>query len=285
MSDAPIHTGTVFLVGAGPGDPELITVRGWQLLHRADVVVYDRLVHPSLIEKLPPETERIFVGKSPGYKLVPQDGIHELLIERARQGYDVVRLKGGDPFVFGRGGEECLALQEAGIPFEIVPGVSSAISVPAYAGIPVTHRGLARGFSVMTGFTKENYDKPADWPALANAGTLVILMGLRTLPDIVQHLLDGGQPENTPVAVVSYGTTRDQEVVTATLSTVVQASAHLTPPATVVVGDVVHLHAALSWFDPSRFENPEEAGRAWFSDVPELPDLNVLTAATHPVNR
>ncbi|MBX2821592.1 MAG: uroporphyrinogen-III C-methyltransferase [Rhodothermaceae bacterium] len=271
--------GTVYLVGAGPGDPELITARGLRLLQQADVVVYDRLVHPALIQTLPKETERIFVGKAPGKQMLPQDGIHVLLIARAMQGCNVVRLKGGDPFVFGRGGEECLALAEAGIPYEVVPGVSSAVAAASYAGIPVTQRGVAQGFSVVTGHTRASYDEEPDWIELVRMGTLVIMMGLKNLERIVTHLLDNAQPPSTPVAVVANASTHQQEVVEAPLHQIVGLTAHLKPPATVIIGDVVKLRRSLDWFSSSTL-----AGYTNGQDVFTFPDLDTLTAITQPLN-
>ncbi|GIV60734.1 MAG: hypothetical protein KatS3mg043_1823 [Rhodothermaceae bacterium] len=248
--------GTVYLVGAGPGDPSLITVRGLSLLRQAGVVVYDRLVHPALPAEAPAGAERIYVGKAPGRPSCPQATINALLIAQARAGKVVVRLKGGDPFVFGRGGEEALALAEAGVPFEVVPGVTSAVSVPAYAGIPVTHRGLSSAFTVVTGHTCDAAEP--DWAALARAGTLVILMGLRRLPEIARHLQDGGLPPATPVAVIHSGTTAGQAVVTGTLADIGERTRHLASPATIVVGEVARLHAALAWFTPPA-DPPETA--------------------------
>src|SRR6266498_5730364 len=195
--------GTVYLVGAGPGDPGLITVAGLQRLKEADVIVYDRLVNEAMLSEARPDAELVFVGKIAG-ESHDQEAINRLLIEGARDGNRVVRLKGGDPFVFGRGGEEAEALREAGIPFEVVPGVTSAIAVPAYSGIPVTHRGLASTFAVITGH--EDPEKPEssiDWPKLATAvDTLVFLMGAKQLPEIVHKLIANGRMPETPVAVI-----------------------------------------------------------------------------------
>ena len=271
--------GKVFLVGAGPGDPELITVRGFNLLQQADVVIYDRLVHPALLKVIPQKTEKIFVGKAPGKQMLPQEGIHVLLIERALQGCKVVRLKGGDPFVYGRGGEECLALAKAGITFEIVPGISSAIAAPAYAGIPVTHRGLARAFTVITGHASGAYNGEVDWVGLLQTGTLVIMMGLKNLSTIVHHLLDNAQSPETPVAVISYGSTRKQEVVEAPLSRIVECVRHLHPPATVVIGDVLQLRSQLHWFTPSSRDSVCHE-----SEVFAFPNLDTLSAITQPLN-
>jgi uroporphyrinogen III methyltransferase/synthase len=238
---------TVFLVGAGPGDPGLLTVRGAEALGLADVVVHDRLVHPSLLDLAPAGAERIYVGKAPGRAEIEQAGINALLVEHGRAGRAVVRLKGGDPFVFGRGGEEAEALAAAGVPYEVVPGITSAIGAPAYAGIPVTHRGVSTHFTVVTGHedpTKESAD--VDWEALARAGgTLVILMGAGRVGDIAARLVAGGRPPGTPVAAVRNGTRADQETVRATLATI--ARADVRAPAAIVVGEVAALD--LAWFE------------------------------------
>ena len=243
--------GMVHLVGAGPGSPDLITVKGLRLVQEAEVLIYDRLVHPALVDAAPEGTERVFVGKAPGRQMVPQEGIQELMIVRAQQGHRVVRLKGGDPFVFGRGGEESLALEAAGVAFEIVPGISSSVGVPAYAGIPVTHRGFSQGFSVFTGHAADHPEDAPDWPALASNGTLVVLMGLKKLPVIVSRLLGAGHPADTPAAVIAEGCTAQQQVVAAPLKDIVAAAAHLTSPATVVIGAVASLRDRLQWFDAS----------------------------------
>ena len=252
MSEA----GTVWLVGAGPGDPGLITVAGVDVLSRAEVVVYDRLVSRRLVDLAPPKAERIFVGKhsaeggGSGYS---QRQINDLLVARAREGKRVVRLKGGDPFVFGRGGEEAEALVAAGIPFEIVPGVSSAIAAPAYAGIPLTHRRISSSFTVVTGH--EDPDKPGsaiDWERIAKgADTLVILMGGANLGEIMKRLAECGRAPDEPVAVVRWGTTPDQRVVAGSIADVAirVAEAGLTPPLVTVVGPVVRLRDTLRWFD------------------------------------
>ena len=271
--------GKVYLVGAGPGDPELISIKGLRLLREANVVVYDRLVHPGLLDYLSETTERIFVGKAPGKKVLPQESIQVLLVERALQGDCIVRLKGGDPFVFGRGGEECLALAHAGIPFEVVPGVSSAFGIPAYAGIPLTHRGISRGFSVVTGYTKEDYGIEPDWPGLAHQGTLVVLMGLRTLPRIVDSLLGGGIERTLPAAVISHGATPCQETVKGSVETIVSLAAHMSPPAIVVFGDVVRLSEEISWADPMQF-----TGTTPFTEIPPFLNVSQLTNRDRPVH-
>jgi uroporphyrin-III C-methyltransferase len=244
----------VFLVGADPGDPGLITVRGLECLRAADVVVYDRLVAPALLDEAPPEALRIFAGKATDAHALSQGAINALLIAHARRRRRVVRLKGGDPFVFGRGGEEAEALAAAGIPWEVVPGVSAAVAVPAYAGIPVTHRRLASSFAVVTGHQDGSREAPrVDWAALATAvDTLVILMGLRSLPRIVARLVAGGRGADTPVALVRQGTTPAQAVVTGMLGDIVAraeaAAAALEPPVVIVVGEVAGLARHLAWF-------------------------------------
>jgi uroporphyrinogen III methyltransferase/synthase len=243
--------GIVYIVGAGPGDPELITVRGITCLQRADVVVYDRLIGRLLLAYAPPHAELIDVGKQPHCHVVPQDEINALLIARARTGKVVVRLKGGDPFVFGRGGEEALALAAAGIPFEIVPGVSSAIAAPAFAGIPVTHRGIACNLAIVTGHRTEDTPEEllCDWEQLARADTVVFLMGMQRLPHIVERLIAHGRAPDTPVAIIQRATFPQQRTVVGTLDTIVSRAVGLRPPVVIVVGEVVRLHETLRWFD------------------------------------
>jgi uroporphyrin-III C-methyltransferase len=251
-----MKTGTVYLVGAGPGDPALLTVRALDLLHQAQVIIYDQLVNPVLLEEAPPVAIRIFAGKQPGRHCIAQSEINQMLIEYARLGYDVLRLKGGDSFVFGRGGEEAEALADAGIPFEVVPGVSSAVAVPAYAGIPLTHRKLASSFAVVTGHEAGKPQSAVDWARLATAvDTLVILMGMSNLPLIVSRLLTHGRAPQTPAAVIRWGTTRAQEVVTGTLADIVRRSASLEPPTVIVIGDVVSLADRLTWFQPGSYNH------------------------------
>src|SRR5689334_8597928 len=243
--------GKVYLVGAGPGDPGLLTVRGRDLLQGASVIVYDQLVNPALLEEAATDSVKIYVGKQAGRHYVAQEEINAVLIERARKGQDVVRLKGGDPFVFGRGGEEAEALVEAGVPFEIVPGVSSAVAVPAYVGVPLTHRKWASSFAVVTGHEARKPNSAVDWSKLATAvDTLVILMGLSNLSLIVNKLIENGRSAETPVAVIRSGTTTEQESVVGTLADIVEKSALIEPPALIVVGDVVSLSGKLNWFMP-----------------------------------
>jgi uroporphyrinogen III methyltransferase/synthase len=243
--------GKVYLVGAGPGDPGLLTVRGLELIRSAEVIVYDRLVNPALLEEARAAALRIFAGKESGLHSLPQDEINALMIAHARRGLCVVRLKGGDPFVFGRGGEEAQALAAAGISFEVVPGVSSAISVPAYAGIPLTHRQLSSSFAVITGHEAcKDGAKSIDWARLATAvDTLVILMGLKNLPRIVSQLVAHGRSPETPAALIRWGTTEKQQVVDGTLSNIADRAPLLGPPVVIVIGEVVKLRNQLQWFD------------------------------------
>lgn len=246
-------TGTVYLVGAGPGDPGLLTVRGLELLRRADVIVYDRLVNPALLDEASPRALRVFAGKWTGERSLSQDQINARLIADARAGRRVVRLKGGDPFVFGRGGEEAEALADAGVPFEVVPGVSSAVAVPAYAGIPLTHRKMSSSFAVVTGHEDGCKDEPrVDWEKLATAvDTLVILMGTKSLPRIVARLLVHGRAPETPVALIRWGTTEAQETISGSLADILEKAAGLRPPVVAVIGEVARLHDHLRWFDCS----------------------------------
>lgn len=233
--------GIVYLVGAGPGDPGLITVKGLRLVQRAEVVVYDRLVHPDLVAEAPPWAERVSVGKEPGHHPLPQEAINALLVHYARQGKRVVRLKGGDPFVFGRGGEEADALAAAGIPFEVVPGVSSAIAVPAYAGIPVTDRRYASSFRVIAGHGAGDNAPPRE--------TVVVLMPIGMLPQVVERLRRQGWPEDAPFAFIEQGTLPAQRTLVTTLGKAVEAArdAGLRPPAVAVVGEVVRLRERIAW--------------------------------------
>ena len=235
-------TGTVFLVGAGPGDPELITVRGARALAEADVVVYDRLVSPGVLELARPGAERVYVGKEPGARALEQEQICALLVRLALEGLTVVRLKGGDPFVFGRGGEEALACAHAGVPFRVVPGVTSAVAAPAYAGIPVTHRGLAQSFAVVTASTALGDEVDLERVATAT-DTLVLLMAAGKLAETCSTLIGAGRAPETPAAIVQWATTPEQRSVVGTLADLptLARAASIGPPATLVVGDVVVL--------------------------------------------
>ncbi len=248
-----MKVGTVYLVGAGPGDPDLITRKGIECLAKADVIVYDHLLDERLLEAASPTAEKMYVGKSGAEHTREQVDINQLLVDKAREGKTVVRLKGGDPFVFGRGSEEAEVLVDNHIPFEVVPGVSSAIAVPAYAGISLTHRGLASSFAVVTGHEDPNKaDSSIDWKKLATGvDTLVFLMGMENLPRIVAKLVEHGRSPDTLVAVIKDGTNPEQETVTGSLQTIVnEVKTHrLTAPAVIVVGEVVKLRERLRWFD------------------------------------
>jgi uroporphyrin-III C-methyltransferase len=243
--------GKVFLVGAGPGDPELITVRGVNALRQADVVMYDRLAHPALLDYAPQDAERIYVGRAPGDPRSSrgrnrQGHINRMLIQHACGGSIVVRLKGGDPFVFGRGGEEALALSEAGVPFEVIPGVSASIAVPEAAFIPVTHRGVATSFAVFAGHEAGDASvSGTDWEIAARIPTAIFLMGVERLPAIVAELLAHGRRTDTPVALIEQGTLVNQRVITGTLDNIILRASDARPPATVVVGDVVSIREAI----------------------------------------
>jgi uroporphyrinogen III methyltransferase/synthase len=241
-------SGTVYLVGAGPGDPGLLTLRGAEILARADVVVHDRLTDANLLSLAPAEAERVDVGKQPDDR-GDQEAINQLLVERAREGKRVVRLKGGDPFVFGRGGEEALFLRSKGVPFEVVPGVTSAVAVPAYAGVPVTHRGLVTSFTVVAGHSRSvgpSAGGGANWEALAQAGgTIVVLMGAAHRRQIAERLMAGGLPARTPVVAVQWGTEPEQATVRTDLGHL--AAVSLGPPVTIVIGEVAGLD--LGWYE------------------------------------
>jgi len=244
-------SGKVYLVGAGPGDPQLLTIKAVKVLKEADVVIYDRLVGEEILCLAPESAEMIYVGKRTGKHEVPQDKITELIIEKAQGGGKIVRLKGGDPFIFGRGGEEAEALVEKGIKFEVVPGVSSAVVAPAYAGIPLTHRDYAASVAIVTGHRAGDAEKPIDWVKIAKAvDTMVILMGVESLDGIVGKLLKGGITENKPVAMVESGTYPKQRTLIATLGTIVKEAEakQIKPPAVIVIGEVATLGRKLAWF-------------------------------------
>ena len=252
IAETPRAPGLVSLVGAGPGDPELLTLKALKRLRRADAVVHDRLLTPELLELCPPLAEMIDVGKVPGrHGAGRQREINDLLVHLGREGKRVVRLKGGDPFVFGRGGEEALALSEAGVAFEIVPGISSALAAPAAAGIPVTHRGLSTSVTVATGHPRAggHPDAGHDWEAFARIrGTLVFLMAVENLEHITARLLEHGRDPAEPAALVRWGTTPQQEVLSAPLGEIVAVArtADIQPPAVLVVGATVDLSTALA---------------------------------------
>lgn len=245
--------GRVYLIGCGPGDPGLLTLRGAECLAEADVVVYDYLANPEIVSRAPKSSEVVYVGKKAGHHSASQDEINSLIVEKAKQGKKVVRLKGGDPFVFGRGGEEAEVLFENGIPFEVVPGVTSAVAAPAYAGIPVTHRSHSSSFYVVTGHEDPKKDTSTiPWKSLASSGsTLVFLMGVKRLPDIAENLMDCGMGRATPAALVRWGSTPLQETLSAKLCDIAQEAAErgIKPPAVLVVGSVVGLREKLAWYE------------------------------------
>ena len=244
--------GKVYLVGVGPGDPSLITLKAASVLKKADVVVYDRLVSRAIVRLIPKGAEKIYVGKRPGKPRVTQGEINDILIREARKGRVVARLKGGDPFVFGRGGEEAQALRRAGVEFEVVPGVTSALAVPAYAGIPLTHREYASSVALVTGH--EDPTKPrgrVDWGKLAaSVDTIVVLMGVGRLKEIVKGLVKGGRSPETSIAIIERGTTPKQKVTVGSLRDIVRKAEErrVNAPAVIIVGGVVNLRKELSWF-------------------------------------
>jgi uroporphyrin-III C-methyltransferase len=242
--------GKVYLVGAGPGDPELLSIKALKILEKADVVIYDRLITRAILRLFPEKAEKIYVGKRCGKHSINQDKINEILIEEARKGKVVVRLKGGDPFLFGRGGEEAQELLKASIQFEVVPGITSALAVPAYAGIPLTHRKYASSLAIVTGH--EDPTKPqarVKWEKLATSvDTVVVLMGIKNLESIVKHFLNGGRDPETSIAIIEHGTTTKQRTTIGTLSNISQKASEMKvkPPAIIVIGDVVKLRKELS---------------------------------------
>ncbi len=257
--------GKVWLVGAGPGDPDLITHKGLRLIRMADVIVFDRLIPPELLDEARDDATLLNVGKAPARQRLSQDRINEVLITRARAGARIVRLKGGDPLLFGRGGEEALACHAAGIPFEIVPGISSAYAAPAYAGIPLTQREISSSVTIFTGHDLlEGGPSRINYEALTQiGGTLVILMAVRSLPRVQRRLLNAGLDPETPAAAIEWGSIAEQRVIEAPLAALADAAAQqaLRPPATIVIGEVVRLRGkGLRWFDLPTFlqEDPTE---------------------------
>lgn len=294
----PSKSGKVYLVGAGPGDPGLLTLKGKECLEAADVVLYDYLANPVLLQYAPATAERIYVGRRGRGQYQDQADINRLLIERAKEGNVVIRLKGGDPFVFGRGGEEAEAVAAAGVDFELVPGVTAAVAVPAYAGIPVTHRTLASTVTFVTGH--EDPTKPVallDWPKLAStSGTLVFMMGMKNLPLIVRQLLSEGRPSDTLVAAIRWGTKAAQQTIVGTLGDIVSKAeaVHLEPPTVIVVGEVVRLRGQLNWFETKPLfgkrvvlTRPQEQARefsqllaAYGAEPVEVPTIQIVPPAS-----
>lgn len=251
LTSRPILPGHVYLVGAGPGDPELLTLRAAAVIEQADAVVYDNLVSPHVLELIKPEAELIYAGKQSGLHTLPQDQLNLLLVNLARRNLRVVRLKGGDPYTFGRGGEEAEVLHAHGIPFEVVPGITAAAGVASYAGIPLTHRDYAHACVFVTGHLKDG-TMDLDWPGLARRRqTVAIYMGLTGLGYLCEKLREYGLPDDWPAAIIQRGTTPEQKTVTGTLSSLpsLAESAGLRAPTLILVGQVVQLHEKLAWFE------------------------------------
>jgi len=241
----------VYLVGAGPGDPKLITIKGMECIKKADIIIYDYLVNVELLRSARPDVEFIYVGKQGGAHTLEQDEINQLLVKKAQEDKIVTRLKGGDPYIFGRGGEEALVLFENHVPFEVVPGITAAIATPNYAGIPVTHRDFTSTFGLITGHEDPTKDESSiDWAKISTGiGTLAFYMGIKNLPYITEQLIKHGRDKDTPVAVIRWGTTSRQKTVIGTLSTIVQKAKDIKPPAITIVGEVVKLRDQLNWFE------------------------------------
>ncbi|MFD0768620.1 uroporphyrinogen-III C-methyltransferase [Bacillus sp. CGMCC 1.60114] len=244
--------GKVYIVGAGPGDPDLISVKGVKCIQQADVILYDRLVNKELLSYAKQEADLIYCGKLPNYHTMKQETIHAFLVKYAKKGKIVTRLKGGDPFVFGRGGEEAEALVKHGIPFEVVPGITAGIAAAAYAGIPVTHRDASTSFAVVTGHRKEGAEEEVKWKNLAKGvDTLAVYMGVSNLSYICEQLLKHGKSEHTPVAMIEWGTTASQRTITGTLGTIVSVAENeqVQNPSMIVIGEVVRFREKIHWFE------------------------------------
>ena len=254
-------SGEVFLVGAGPGDPELLTIKAHRLMQEADVVLYDNLVSKAVVDQVNPNAERIYVGKMSSRHTLPQEEINTTLVKLAHEGKKVLRLKGGDPFIFGRGGEEVETLKANGVSFQIVPGISAANGISCYTGIPLTHRDYSHAVTFVTGHLK-NGTSDLDWPALVRPShTVVIYMGLEALPEICRQLVAHGLPETHPIAVVHRGTTKEQKTCVGTLATITELAqaAGFKPPSLIIAGEVVLLHDKLSWFVESQCDGTQTA--------------------------
>jgi len=241
--------GIVYLTGAGPGDIDLLTVKALRVVKQADVIIYDRLANPDILKEAKDGCEFIYVGKEDSHHTLPQEEINEVIYQAARKHEVVVRLKGGDPLVFGRGGEEGIYLRERDIKFEFIPGITSAIAVPEYAGIPVTHRGVTVSFRVVTGHESKKSKSQIPWENYKTDDTIVFLMGLHRLKNIANKLIEIGKPKDHPIAVISRGTRPDEKTVIGTLEDIYEKAKDLPTPALIVVGEVVNLHKQLSWFE------------------------------------
>lgn len=249
--------GRVYLVGAGPGDPDLITVKGLRCIKEADVILYDRLVNKELLSHAKPNAELIYCGKLPNYHSLQQETINHFLVKHAKKGKIVTRLKGGDPFVFGRGGEEAEALAKSGIKFEVVPGITAGIAAPAYAGIPVTHRDYSSTFAIVTGHRREGEADNIKWESLARGiETLAIYMGVKNLPYIQEMLLKYGKNPDTPVAIIQWGSKKHQKTWVSTLCSVVKVAEkeEIENPCMIIVGDVVNMREKIQWFEQVQME-------------------------------
>lgn len=244
--------GKVYLVGAGPGDPDLITVKGLRYLQKADVILYDRLVNPELLKHAKEEAKLVYCGKLPNYHTMKQETINHFLIKYAKKGFQVVRLKGGDPFVFGRGGEEAEECWRHDVSFEIVPGITAGIAASAYAGIPVTHRTLSKSFAFITGHQAGDLAAEHQWSHLARGvDTICVYMGVSHLSTITKHLIKNGKSAQTPIALIQWGTLSDQRTVVGTLGSIEEKikEAKISNPSMIVIGEVVRLHKKLNWFN------------------------------------
>ena len=247
--------GKVYLVGAGPGDPELLTIKGLRAIKEADVILYDRLINKDILDYAEPNTKFFYCGKDPYRHSLPQEETNRMMIQLAKKGHTVTRLKGGDPFVFGRGGEEAEQLATHHIPFEIVPGITSGIAAPAYAGIPVTHRDYSSSVAFITAVNKPGMDKEVYWQHLAQGPeTLCIYMGVKRLPEICELLVKFGKTPQTPVALVHMGTATSQHTVTGTLQDITKKAKASTNPAMIIVGDVENMREKISWFEEQAFK-------------------------------
>src|SRR4051812_15561657 len=256
--------GKVYLVGAGPGDPDLMTVKGLRYLKEADVILYDRLVNPELLEFAKEGAQLVYCGKLPNYHTMKQETINHFLVKYAKKGYQVVRLKGGDPFVFGRGGEEAEECAKHNVPFDIVPGITAGIAASAYAGIPVTHRSLSKSFAFITGHQAGDVEAEHQWSHLAKGvDTICVYMGVSHLSTITKHLILNGKSPQTPIALIHWGTLSDQKTVVGTLENIeeVVKKEQITNPSMIVIGEVVTLHKKLNWFQDEIVPNIPVANR------------------------